>query len=283
MKATELFDVSGLAVIVTGAASGIGLAYAEAMADNGARVTLLDINAAELEKEEKRLSRTADVRSAVVDVTDREALRAAVDAAAAYYGGLDVVFANAGISPGPGFLQGDDELNPDGFIENVSDDVWDKILAVNLSGVFNTIKAAVPHLKARGGGRIIVTTSIGAFSPEGLVSTPYMPSKGGVLMLVKQAALELGKYNIRVNAIAPAAFLTSTRGKDPAVRARFSNKGPLPRAALTDEIQGAALYLASPASSFVNGTQLVVDGGRTLGKPRMQRPRLSGGDAPASR
>ncbi len=270
MKAATLFDVSGLATIVTGAASGIGLSYAEAMADNGARVTLFDKDAQSLEAATARLAaKGGDVRSQVLDVTDRPALRAAVDAAAGHYGKLDVAFANVGIDSPPGFLGMTGERVPQGAFENVSDERWDQEMATNLTSIFLTIKASIPHMKKNAnGGRIIVTTSVAAIRGEAIVGMPYMPAKAGAAHLVRQAALELAKYNILVNAIAPGPFITNIAGghmKDPTTAAAFAKFVPLKRLASTEEMQGLALFLASPASSYVTGSQMVIDGGVLLG------------------
>ncbi len=270
MKAVKLFDVSGLATIVTGAASGIGLAYAEVMADNGARVTLFDKDAQSLDAAARRLAeRGGEVRSQVLDVTDRPALRAAVDAAAAHYGRLDVAFANVGIDSPPGFLGMTGERVPEGAFENVSDERWDQVIATNLTSIYSTIKASIPHMKKNvSGGRIIVTTSVAAIRGEAIVGMPYMPAKAAAAHLVRQAALELAKYNILVNAIAPGPFVTNIAGghmQDPTTVAAFARFVPLHRIASTDEIQGLALFLASPAASYVTGSQMVIDGGVLLG------------------
>jgi NAD(P)-dependent dehydrogenase (short-subunit alcohol dehydrogenase family) len=181
MKAAELFDVRGLVTIVTGAASGIGLAYAEVMADNGARETLMDRDASSLEAAVRRLAeRGGDVRGQTLDVTDRPGLRAGIDAVAAHYGRLDVVFANVGIDSPPGFLSMHGERNSNGAFENVSDERWDLVMETNLTSMFGTIKAAVPHMKKNAkGGRIIVTTSVAAIRGEAIVGMPYMPAKAG--------------------------------------------------------------------------------------------------------
>jgi NAD(P)-dependent dehydrogenase (short-subunit alcohol dehydrogenase family) len=173
MKASQLFDVNGLAIIVTGAGSGIGLAYAEAMADNGARVTLLDRDAKSLDAAVRRLSeRGGDVRGQVVDVTDRPALRASINGAAEHYGKLDVAFANVGIDSPPGFLGMTGQRTFEGAFENVSDERWDLVMATNLTSIYSTIKAAVPHMKKNAkGGRIIVTTSVAGIRPEAIVGT----------------------------------------------------------------------------------------------------------------
>jgi NAD(P)-dependent dehydrogenase (short-subunit alcohol dehydrogenase family) len=270
MKAAQLFDVSGLATIVTGAGSGIGLAYAEVMADNGARVTLMDRDSQSLDAAVRRLAeRGGDVRGQVVDVTDRPALRASVDAAADHYGKLDVAFANVGIDSPPGFLSMTGERTSDGAFENVSDERWDLVMATNLTSIFGTIKASVPHMKKNpNGGRIIVTTSVAGIRGESIVGMPYMPAKAAAAHLVRQAALELAKYNILVNAIAPGPFITNIAGghlKDPATVKAFARFTPLHRLASTDEIQGLALFLASPAATYVTGSQIVIDGGVLLG------------------
>jgi NAD(P)-dependent dehydrogenase (short-subunit alcohol dehydrogenase family) len=271
MKIAQLFDVGGLATVVTGAASGLGFAYAQAMADNGARVALLDIDRAGLDQAVAKLkAKGGDVRGAPVDVTDRPGLRAAIDEAARGFGRLDVLFANVGIDSPPGFISMTGERTLEGAFENVSDERWDKVIETNFTSVFTSMRAAVPHMKKnRTGGRIIVTTSVAAMRSEAIVGMPYMPAKAGVLHLVHQAALELAKFNILVNAIAPGPFITNIAGghmRRPDVAKAFAQAVPLGYVASTDEIQGAALFLASPAATFVTGAQLIVDGGVMLGR-----------------
>jgi NAD(P)-dependent dehydrogenase (short-subunit alcohol dehydrogenase family) len=264
------FDVSGLACVVTGAASGIGLAYAEVMAEHGARVSLFDLNAAGLEAAVQRLGAAgADVRCEVVDVTDRRALEAAFERSAEAHGGLDVLFANAGIDAGPGFLTPENARNPDGALEHLDERHWDTVIATNLTAVFTSLRAAARLMKPRGAGSIIVTTSNAAVINEAIVGTPYMPAKAGAASLVRQAAMELARYGIRVNAIAPGPFATNIAGgrlRNPADRAAFQVRVPMHRVADTDEIKPLALYLASRASSFMTGAQLVIDGGQMLGR-----------------
>jgi NAD(P)-dependent dehydrogenase (short-subunit alcohol dehydrogenase family) len=270
MKSAQLFDVRGLATVVTGAASGIGLAYAEAMADNGAQVTMIDKDMQSLDAAARRLAdRGGTTRAQVVDVTDRLALRATIDEAAGHHGKLDVVFANVGIDSPPGFLGMKGERSVEGAFENVSDERWDLVMETNLTSIYTTIKAAIPHMKKNPkGGRIIVTTSVAGIRGESIVGMPYMPAKAAAAHLVRQAALELAKYNILVNAIAPGPFVTNIAGghmRDPTTVAAFARFVPLHRIASTDEIQGLALFLASPAASYVTGSQIVVDGGVLLG------------------
>lgn len=273
MKATDLFDVRGLSVLVTGAASGIGYGYAQAMAANGARVLLADANAAALDAAVARLRDEPgvdgqSVHGVVADVTQPATLRAAVDAALARHGRLDVLFANAGISAGPGFLAGDGMRHDAAAIENLSLETFDRALAVNLRGALATIQAAVPPMKRQRGGRIVVTTTVSLFQTERHVSTLYVASKAALGQLVRQAALELAEYGILVNGIAPGPTVTGIGGgrlQDAAARAPFERANPLHRIATPADLAGAALFLASPASAYVTGTQIVVDGGACLG------------------
>lgn len=267
----QAFDVQDMVTIVTGAASGIGLAYAEAMADGGARVTLLDIDPANLAAAVDRLTAAGrTVRGEVVDATDREALRGAFDRAARHYGRLDVVFANVGGGAGPGFLSPEGERCAAGALENIPDSTWDHAISLNLTAVFTSIAAAVRHMKKQpSGGRIVVTTSIAASYCEPIVGTPYMAAKAGAAHLVRHAALELAKFGIRVNSIAPGPFITSIGGgrlRNPADRAAFEAVIPLRRMGNTEEIKALALFLASDASSFVTGSEYIIDGGNRLGR-----------------
>jgi len=271
MNAAQMFSVQECGAIVTGGASGIGLAIVEVLAEHGARVTILDMNADRIAKEVRRLTETGrDVRGCALDVTDREALDAAFDEAARLYGGIDIVFANAGIDPGPGFVSFSDRSQrlPEHAIENYEDARWHRVIAISLDAVFYTIRAAARHMKPRNKGRIIVTTSISAVRPAPGIGAAYMAAKAGAAHLVRTAALELARYNVLVNAIAPGPFITNIadgimHNKD--VQTAFGKAVPLGRVANTNEIKGLALLLASPASSFITGEQIVIDGGASLG------------------
>jgi NAD(P)-dependent dehydrogenase (short-subunit alcohol dehydrogenase family) len=269
MKIEKLFNVTGLTAAVTGGASGIGLAYAQALADNGARVTLLDIDRVALKRAVAQLRKTGgDVDGESLDVTDRAAVKRAIDAVAKHYGRLDVVFANAGIDPGPGFMGIDGKRNPAGKFENYPDEMWDKVIATNLTGVYATIKAAIPHMRRQKGGRIIVTTSVASTRPEAIIAGSYMAAKAGAAHLVRQLSIEYAPYNILINSIAPGAIITNIGGghaKTKPVQKAFSRMTPLGRMADTDEMQGIALFLASPASSFVTGAEFLIDGGMAHG------------------
>lgn len=265
------FDIGGRSGFVTGAASGIGLAYAEVLAEAGAKVTLSDIDAAALDREVLRLKGEGyEVRAAVLDVADRAACEAAFDAHQAAYGGLDICFANAGLGEGPGWVGPDGARVPDGQVDTYDDALWDRSIAINLTGSYNTMRHAARLMKAQGkGGSIIATASNAGMILEPIVPMPYHPAKAGVLHMVRALALELAGHRIRVNAIAPGPFVTNIGGgwakKDPAVRAAFDKTIPLGSMAETHQMKPLALYLASDASSFMTGASLLIDGGVALG------------------
>lgn len=263
MKRTELFDVEGHAAFVTGAASGLGLAYAEVMADNGASVTLADADAEGLEQAVTKLrERGGRAEGIPLDVADTSALHAAIDKAATANGRLDAVFANVGISAGPGFV-----TSPTGQIEVIDPETFQRVVDINLKASIYTMKFAVPHMKKRRYGTIVVTTSIAGIKSEPLVGYAYVATKAAMGNVVRQAAIELAPHNIRVNAIAPGPFYTNIRGgvmfRDPEVVRLFEEMVPLGRCAQTDEIKGLALLLGSPAGSFITGTVIPIDGGST--------------------
>lgn len=261
----EMFDVRGKSVIVTGGASGIGRAYAEVMADHGARVCIFDINAKDLEAVVTGMvAGGGDVWGQALDVADRARMAAAFDAVANRHGRIDVVFANAGIDAGPGFLSTEGHRIPEGAIDVLDDHHWDRVIEINLSSVYTTVKHAARHMKGTGGGRIIVTSSIAAQINEAIVGTPYMPAKAGVDHFVRQMAMELGAYGILVNCISPGPFMTNIAGgrlKIAADRRAFEAQSLIGRIGDTEDIKGLALYLASPCSSYVTGSQIVIDGG----------------------
>ncbi len=273
MKIGELFKVEGLGVLVTGGASGLGLAYAEALAENGARVTVLDVDAERIAAETKRLrSLGYAVRGEVLDVRDHGALDRAFDAAVAAHGRLDVVFANAGVDSGPGFVgswAGSERArNPEGALETYTDERWGRVIDVNLTGIFATLRAGARHMKPQRSGRLIVTTSVAAYQCEPAIGSAYMAAKAGATHLMHCVAQELAAYNITVNAIAPGFFVTNIGGghaKNPATQAAMAKLVPMHRVGFPEDIKGLALFLASPASAYLTGQQISIDGGWVLG------------------
>src|SRR5215472_104032 len=254
MKIAELFKVQGYGVVVTGGASGLGLAFGEALAENGARVTLLDVDRDRIANETRRLKKLGyDVKGAVADVTDHAALDRAFDAAVSEYGRLDVVFANAGIDSGPGFVSawvGDNRSRVEaGAIENYTDERWNRVIDINLTG-------------------IIVTTSLAAVTQEGVIGSAYMAAKAGAAHFMRNLALELAAYNICVNAIAPGFIITNIGGghaHNPATQETVAKRLPMHRVGWPDDLAGLALFLSSPACAYVTGQQICIDGGWGLG------------------
>jgi NAD(P)-dependent dehydrogenase (short-subunit alcohol dehydrogenase family) len=261
MNAAQIFDVRGHVAYVTGAASGIGRAMAEVMADNGAHVVMTDIDGAKLGGVAEALTaRGGKVSTEIVDVADLALLRRSILGAAAAHGRLDAVFANAGISAGPG------PAVPAGELAQVELTRWERVVHVNLTSVMVTVQAAAEAMKPQRRGRIVVTASIGGLKAEPMVGYAYAATKAGVINLVRQAAIELAPTGVVVNAIAPGPFLTNIgngRLEDPAVREAFARDVPQRRLAHPDEIKGLALLLASPAASFITGAVIPIDGGAT--------------------
>jgi NAD(P)-dependent dehydrogenase (short-subunit alcohol dehydrogenase family) len=273
VKSDQLFSVEGYGVIVTGGASGLGLAFTEALAENGARVTMLDVDAAALAQESRRLQQLGyQVRAEVLDVRDHAALERAFDAALAAHGRLDVVFANAGVDSGPGFIGGwtgsQRSRNAEGALCNYTDERWQRVIDINLTGIFATLRAAARIMKPQRSGRLILTTSVAAYQCEPAIGSAYMAAKAGAAHLMHSVAQELAAYNITVNAIAPGFFVTNIGGghaKNPAVQAAMGKNIPMHRVGFPEDIKGLALFLASPASAYLTGQQISIDGGWTLG------------------
>jgi NAD(P)-dependent dehydrogenase (short-subunit alcohol dehydrogenase family) len=255
--------LDGKVAFITGAASGIGKGTALRFAAEGARVGLADMMDEEGQKVRAEIERKGG-RAIYVDcdVSNPEQVRRAVDRTAEQFGRLDVVFANAGIN---GVWTPIEELKPE---------EWDKTLDTNLKSTFLTVKYAIPHLRRAGGGSIVITSSINGnrkFSNPG--ATAYSTSKAGQVAFMKMAALELSRYEIRVNAVCPGAIHTNiderTQKRD---TEKVEIKVELPEGKPgVNEGQGepidvadTVLFLASDMSRHVSGVELYVDGGSSL-------------------
>ena len=274
MNVSSRFDVAGFGVIVTGGASGLGLAYGEVLAAHGARVTLIDVDAEAVSSQASRLEGEGlDVRSAVADVTDHRTLDRVIDEAAETYGRLDVAFANAGIDPGAGFVGawagGERPRVEEGALERYADERWNRVIDINLGGIFATARAAARHMRPRRFGRIVFTTSLAATKVEPAIGSAYMAAKAGARHFVRSIALELAADGITVNAIAPGFFVTNIGGghaHNPAVQDAVAREIPMHRVGRPDDIKALALFLASPASEYITGREIAIDGGWSLGR-----------------
>jgi NAD(P)-dependent dehydrogenase (short-subunit alcohol dehydrogenase family) len=219
------------------------------MAEEGAAVAVVDLNGEAAREVADEIDGTAHV----ADVTDPEGLRAAVEAAAGAMGGITIMFNNAGIGG----------LSP---LHEWTPEEWNRLLAVNLTGVYLGFRAAIPHIRASGGGSIVSTASISGTRPAA-GEAPYSAAKAGVAALTASAALEYGPQ-IRVNSVSPGMILTALT--EPLVqflpheRERFDRVTPLGRIGQPDDVADVVVFLCSHLARFITGQNIVVDGGMTL-------------------
>jgi NAD(P)-dependent dehydrogenase (short-subunit alcohol dehydrogenase family) len=238
--------------LITGGASGMGASMARIFAKEGARVVVADM----LEAEGKAV--VDDITKAngaalfqKLDVTSEADWQAAIAAALAAWGRLDILVNDAGISGSA--------------VEDLFDGAaWDKIMAVNATGTFLGMKHAIPVMRQAGGGAIVNISSISGVTGQRGIHVAYNASKGAVRTLTKAAAVQLGRDNIRVNSVHPGLMppmRTSGRTADPAVRAKMLEGVPLGRAGRVEEVANAVLFLACDDASYITGVELYVDGG----------------------
>ena len=251
VHARSLFDLSGKTVLVTGAARGLGYAMAQGFGEAGARVVIGGRNQATLDASVGDLASSGiEATSVVVEVTDSASIDRAVGALEREHGGIDVLVNNAG-------MQHRKEA------QEFADEEWDQIIATNLGGAFRMARRVAPGMIRRKAGKIINICSL--MSEVGRVTiVPYTTSKGGLKMLTKGLAVEWGKYDIQVNGIGPGYFATEMNRallEDEAFDAFVRQRTPLGRWGDPRELIGAAVFLASPASDFVTGQIIYVDGG----------------------
>ena len=251
--------MDGQIVLVTGAGSGIGQALANASAGKGAVVHLADVAADAVRKAAAELTDAGYAAVAhVCDVTDPDAVRALIDTVIGASGRLDVAFLNAGINGVPSMLQ------PGGAIDELPFEVWRRVLAVNLDGLFHCLQQCAGIMKEQHAGSIVVTASTAGLRAEPRVSYPYVASKSAVIGLVRQAALELARFGVRVNAIAPGPVVTNIGGNGPrpaSSAAAWEDSIAMRRWGHPSDVTALALLLASDDSSWMTGGIHVVDGG----------------------
>ena len=245
--------LQGKVCVITGAGSGMGRDAAILFTEEGASVCVADVDSAAAEE---TAALCPGSLSQQVDVADEESVAAMMTATASRFGGIDVLYNNAGISPGD-----------DGSVLETSIEAWDRVQAVNTKGVFLCCKHGIPYLLERGGGSVINVASFVAIVGAATSQISYTASKGAVLSMTRELAVQFAREGVRVNALCPGPvetpLLLSIFGDDPAALERRRAHWPTGRLAKPREIVNGALFLASDESSYVTGATFLVDGGLT--------------------
>jgi NAD(P)-dependent dehydrogenase (short-subunit alcohol dehydrogenase family) len=243
--------LDGKVAVITGAAGGMGREAALLFSAEGASVCVADVDR---EHGEQTAAEARDAFFFEVDVSDPDSVRAMYDATAARYGGIDVLYNNAGISPAD-----------DGSILETEADAWERVQSVNTRGVYLCCRHGIPHLLERGGGSVINVASFVALVGAATSQISYTASKGAVLAMTRELGVQFARRGVRVNALCPGPvetpLLLAIWGDDPAAAQRRLVHIPMGRLAQPREIVNAALFLASDESSYVNAATFVVDGG----------------------
>jgi NAD(P)-dependent dehydrogenase (short-subunit alcohol dehydrogenase family) len=245
--------LDGKVCVITGAGGGMGREAVLLFCEEGAKVCAADIDGAAAEQTAAEADEAFGLE---VDVADADSVRRMYEETAERYGGIDVLYNNAGISPAE-----------DGSILETDPDAWQRVQDVNTKGVYLCCKHGIPHLLERGGGSVINVASFVALVGAATSQISYTASKGAVLSLSRELAVQFARQGIRVNALCPGPvetpLLLRIFGDDPAAYERRRIHLPMGRLAKPREIVHAALFLASDDSSYVNGATFLVDGGLT--------------------
>ena len=246
--------LAGKVALISGGARGMGAAEARMFCGEGASVVIGDVLDAEGKAVESEVSgKRGRIAYIHLEVTSEADWQAAVDLAVNRFGKLDVLVNNAGIGA-------------HGRVEDTSAEAWDRVMAINAKGVFLGTKAVIPAIRRAGGGSIInISSQLGLVGSDH-TSPHYSASKGAVRLLTKTTALQYAKEGIRVNSVHPGPIetpMTAARRADPAVKAMMVSRIPLGRYGQANEVAYGVVYLASDESSFVTGSELVIDGGWT--------------------
>jgi NAD(P)-dependent dehydrogenase (short-subunit alcohol dehydrogenase family) len=245
--------LDGKVVVITGAGGGIGREAAVLFSDEGASVCVADVDA---EQGEQAAAACREAFFQPVDVADAASVQAMYRATAERYVGVDVLYNNAGIMPAD-----------DSSILETEPEAWDRVFSVNAKGVYLCCKHGIPHLLERGGGSVINVSSFVALMGAATPQIAYTASKGAVLSLTRELAVEFARRGIRVNALCPGPvetpMLQRLFAEDPAAFERRRVHLPMGRLAKAREVALAALFLASEESSYVTGSTFLVDGGLT--------------------
>jgi NAD(P)-dependent dehydrogenase (short-subunit alcohol dehydrogenase family) len=245
--------LDGKVCVITGAGGGMGRDAALLFSEEGAQVCVADVDGAAAEE---AAAECRDAFAIRVDVADSRSVQDMYEATADRYGGVDVLYNNAGVSPAD-----------DASILDTEEDAWDRVQAVNTKGVYLCCRHGIPYLLARGGGSVINVASFVALVGAATSQISYTASKGAVLSLSRELAVQFARAGVRVNALCPGPvetpLLLRIFGDDPAAYERRRVHLPMGRLAKPREIVNAALFLASDESSYVTGSTFLVDGGLT--------------------
>lgn len=254
MKTIDMFSLKEKVAVVTGASSGLGKVFAEALAEMGANV---EVAARRIEKlndvANKLRSLNVKTRPFQCDVSKQEEVQALVDDTVKNFGRLDIIVNNAGIAA----------MSP---ATEISVEEWNKVVSVNLTGVFLCARTAARQMIKQGGGKVVNIASIYGAVGDVFPASPYYATKGAVINLTRDLAVEWAPYKIGVNAIAPGFFpseMTEAIFQDPGYLEYIRRQTPLGRPGNPDDLKGAVVYLSSPASDYVTGQTIFVDGGWT--------------------
>ena len=251
--------LKGKVALITGGAAGIGKATAQVFAREGAKVVICDVSEQLGNEVVKTLGPDAQFNK--VDVTNREEVQQWVEGVVAKYGKVDILINNAGITSDAQFVK----MKDGELAKQMSEEAFDKVISVNLKGVFNCTQAVVPFMIKQKGGVILNASSVvGIYGNFG--QTNYVATKAAVVGMTKVWAREFGKYNIRVNAVAPGFIMTEMVAKMPEeVLAGMRAKTPLGRIGEPEDVANTYLWLASDEAAFMHGATISVDGGIVIG------------------
>ncbi len=254
MKTKDMYDLTGKVAVVTGASSGLGVVFSEALAEVGASVELAARRIVKLDEVADRLNAMGTrARAFQCDVSEPEDVQALVDDTVKNFGRLDIIVNNAGVAA----------MSP---AVDISLEEWNKVVSVNLTGVFLCARTAARQMMKQGGGKVINISSIYGAVGDVFPASPYYATKGAVINMTRDLAVEWAPFKIRVNAIAPGFFpseMTEAIFQDPGYLEYVIKQTPMGRPGNPDDLKGVVVFLASSASDYVTGQTIFVDGGWT--------------------
>ncbi len=249
LKGTIIMRLEGKSAIVTGAAQGIGLATAKKFLEEGAMVAICDLSQEKLDEAVRKLTPLGKIISFKVNITDREQVGAMVGEVVKQFGKIDILINNAGIVQDAQFYK-------------MRDDQFDKVIEVNLTGTYNMSKAVVPYMMDQKYGRIVSAASVSGFNGA-FGQSNYAASKAAIMGMTRSMGRELGKYGITVNAVAPGSIMTDMfAGVPDEIKEKKLKDIPVRRFGDPSEVANVYAFLASEEASYLNGTTIVVDGGK---------------------